>query len=65
MELYTRTLDIFLVQKALGHSSISSTMIYLEFASSEKEHLILKGRKGLPKFPPRSPKIKAPISRSL
>lgn len=58
MELYSRTLDLFLVQKALGHSSISSTMIYLEFASSEKEHLILKGRKG-----PKASKVCQSLSR--
>lgn len=37
IEMYQKTKDIRLVQKILGHRSISNTMIYLDFAYTQDE----------------------------
>lgn len=37
IELYRKTRDIHLVKTALGHKSISNTMIYLEFEYTQSE----------------------------
>lgn len=41
-ELYRQTKDIRLVQKALGHSSLSTTMIYTHIVDENME-VALKG----------------------